>query len=804
MNNKLLKLLPVIPVLILLLFLTGCGGSDTEADTQSTPAPEYIYASERLFSVAGTKDNAAAAQPAAITDSGYYAIGGVYDSGNTPEGAVAEYEGQFDSVIPCISFVRNDGTVSTLDAYEPVLPESVNEGMRDYRVNNSIEALKLRPDGKLILAESMYISWCDAGSEVKYGSDAYYEALKSESSWWIRVLKPDGGELSRAKLNISEDDGISFYTCTLDDKGNLIASRDTGLVAFNIQGERAYEIKCENEYIYGLANTAEGKAAALTGYYTMSMRLIDSDNGGFEDKSYPVGIDAAAVIDGSGDYDLYINSGTGFFGYDLESEQSTKLFSWIDCDMSADRMAVVCAAPDGSVKAVSVNYDTAEEKPVSELIVIKKIPYDPAFEKKSLTIATLYPNETMLDQIIDFNRSHKDIRIELLDYSEYGSENEDYPAGCIKLMTEIAAGDMPDILDLSPDLPYTRYAANGILIDLYPYLEKDAELSKDDLFENVLEAMEVNGGLYMANAGFGIFTAAGAVSVVGDEAGMTYGEYFEALERMPEGCEGFDVGYDRETALSMSVALEFPKLVNWSTGECRFDSEDFIDILNYAAQFGKFDSESYEPSLEDASSVRVAEGRQMLAEVIMTSVNYMLTDCDSMFGGKATVVGFPCSEGAGHMLYMSNGLAITSKCAAPDTAWEFVRTYFTEEYQKKQYEIPTNKNVFEAQLAKAMEVKYETDANGNYKLDENGERIPRSYGYYYDGTSQVNIYAISEKQAEMLRSTLEGSTRLLNFDKSIDDIVTEGAQAFFEGQKNAEECARLIQSKVNIYVNEQK
>ena len=35
-------------------------------------------------------------------------------------------------------------------------------------------------------------------------------------------------------------------------------------------------------------------------------------------------------------------------------------------------------------------------------------------------------------------------------------------------------------------------------------------------------------------------------------------------------------------------------------------------------------------------------------------------------------------------------------------------------------------------------------------------------------------------------------------------IITEGAQAFFEGQKSAEECARLIQSKVNIYVNEQK
>lgn len=60
---------------------------------------------------------------------------------------------------------------------------------------------------------------------------------------------------------------------------------------------------------------------------------------------------------------------------------------------------------------------------------------------------------------------------------------------------------------------------------------------------------------------------------------------------MPEGCEGFDFGYDRDTALTMSVALEFGKLVDWTTGECRFNSEDFINILNYAAHFDKIDDD---------------------------------------------------------------------------------------------------------------------------------------------------------------------------------------------------------------------
>ena len=42
------------------------------------------------------------------------------------------------------------------------------------------------------------------------------------------------------------------------------------------------------------------------------------------------------------------------------------------------------------------------------------------------------------------------------------------------------------------------------------------------------------------------------------------------------------------------------------------------------------------------------------------------------------------------------------------------------------------------------------------------------------------------------------------FDGRILNIVKEQAQAYFAGQKSAEEVARLVQSKANIYVNEQR
>ena len=48
------------------------------------------------------------------------------------------------------------------------------------------------------------------------------------------------------------------------------------------------------------------------------------------------------------------------------------------------------------------------------------------------------------------------------------------------------------------------------------------------------------------------------------------------------------------------------------------------------------------------------------------------------------------------------------------------------------------------------------------------------------------------------------TTKVADYNDSIIEIVAEQAAAYFEGQKSAEDVAKLIQSKVNIYVNEQR
>ena len=51
---------------------------------------------------------------------------------------------------------------------------------------------------------------------------------------------------------------------------------------------------------------------------------------------------------------------------------------------------------------------------------------------------------------------------------------------------------------------------------------------------------------------------------------------------------------------------------------------------------------------------------------------------------------------------------------------------------------------------------------------------------------------------------IESTEKVVNYDSSIYDIVAEQSAAFFAGQKSAEEVAKLVQSKANIFVNEQR
>ena len=90
-----------------------------------------------------------------------------------------------------------------------------------------------------------------------------------------------------------------------------------------------------------------------------------------------------------------------------------------------------------------------------------------------------------------------------------------------------------------------------------------------------------------------------------------------------------------------------------------------------------------------------------------------------------------------------------------------------------------------------------------YWEDENGEK------QYYDdtywiGDTEITIQPSTDKTINQVMTLLESVNQVYYRDENWMNIVTEEAANYFEGDKSPEDVAKIIQSRVNIYVNESK
>ncbi len=431
-----------------------------------------------------------------------------------------------------------------------------------------------------------------------------------------------------------------------------------------------------------------------------------------------------------------------------------------------------------------------------EVVTLTKA--DPATipEKEILTFACMWLDYDVRARIIDFNKTSEQYRIKVVDYSSFNTP-EDYTAGQTKLTTEIISGQVPDIL-ATGNLPLNRYIARGLIEDLRPYIESDPELGTDALVPGALKALEVDGGIYQAASSFTVTSVVGASNIVGEEMGWTVDELQAALANMPEGATAFS-NMTRESILSYICMMNQNHYVDWITGECDFNNEEFVKLLEFVKTFPveiNYDEDEYVDEY-----TQIMEGKVMLSTLAVSDFD-TLQMYKTLYGGNITFVGFPTAEGIGSVASFSDGLAISSTCANKDAAWSFVRYLFTEECQGGDdgyygWGFPTNQNAFDKVIENAMEKRMGTDENGNEV------EVPHGSWGIANGIT-VEMYAATQEDVDQVMALIDNMDSAVSFDQDIYNIIAEEAQAFFEGQKTAQDVAGVIQSRVSIYVNEQK
>lgn len=466
--------------------------------------------------------------------------------------------------------------------------------------------------------------------------------------------------------------------------------------------------------------------------------------------------------------------------------------------------------PDGRAAALTQTWRDGA-KPVYQLAILTAADRSTLPEKTTLTYATLGLDWNIRTKIIEFNKTSGTHRIQIKDYSEFNT-GDDANGGVTRLNTELMAGKIPDMLD-TRSLPLRQYGAKGYLEDLWPYIDKDPDIGRANLMEKVFQAAQQDGKLYQIFNSFSIQTVAGAKKLVGDRMSWSLSELREALAKMPEGCAIFSQYDTRDNMLSTVLVQNMNLFVDWSTGECSFDSDNFKSLLafcsSFPAEYTYSDDETYETTYE-----RVASGKQMLISAYLYDLGWSFQEMKVSLGGDISFVGYPREDGSvGSSFQLGTGIAMSSVCKDKDGAWSFMRQLLLPKEKLEAnggaavyvYDLPANKLDFEKQMQEAITPQYQTDDDGNQILDDEGNPIPITPGTLYlgDGT-EIQLPSPSQADYDQLMALYNSITTVAGYDENIYKIVNEEAGACFAGDRSLDDIAKNIQSRARLYVNEQR
>lgn len=618
---------------------------------------------------------------------------------------------------------------------------------------------------------------------------------ETETHYNIVWFDGDFNEISRQSLDdfakkVQEEAGWFYANCFAVDKDdNIYLACDSNIYVLDKEGREICSFQFDN-WVNDLTAMDDGQVYAQ--YYDWS-----SDTGSGL-KIAPVDIQAKEIgtplenIKGSdngkiypaGEGKMYTASSTKLYLYDIASQTSEEVLDWIGCDINSNSIQGFAALEDGSFVAVSTIYDYSgdEAKVTVELANIKEVPASSVKQKKELTFAMLYLNYDMQESVIKFNRTNEEYRISIKTYVDDDYSN--YEDALTLFNSDLASGSIADmfILPSGGGVSIANLAAKGVLADLTELIENDPDISMDDFIPNIIEALSINGKLYGISDSFSVQTLVGKTANVGSGTSWTFKEVLEMAQKHPDAML-FQYA-TKSSSLSQLLQYTMDSFYDPATGECHFDKEDFISLLELCNTFpAEYSSDQEYVSLPKL----LREDAVLLQEIWLSDFEYVQL-YSKLFGEPVNFIGYPTSSGSGAIANFNQMMCISSKSKNKEGAFAFIKQFLTYEHQSSlDWRLPINQAAFEDKITKAME----TNENGAVST------------WMYDDV-EVEIGALTEEEAQLIRDIIYSVDHTSAYDEQLFNIISEEAAAFFEGQKSAKEVAGLIQSRAQIYMDENR
>ncbi len=621
-----------------------------------------------------------------------------------------------------------------------------------------------------------------------------------ETKYYALLCDQNGKEI--AKKDLSKDCELDWIQSSVTLKDGFLVSDGSHYVKFDnklnvIKKASASDI---NNY-YNFISTPKGDVfVSYWGEETEEFAKFDTETFTLGDK-IEVGFNILnmSVRAGSGKYDLILTDSSQLYGYNIGDKDATPIMNFINSDVLNTRFMDIKVLDDNSILAISSDWDSYTYDRIIKLSKFVKVDPDNYKEKTVLSLGCLWLSSSIRQDIIEFNKNSDEYRITIIDYSQYNTD-DDYSAGNKKFNSDIASGQCPDIIIAEDSSMISNYVSKGLFADLKKLMSKDGDVSIDDLVPSVVEACSYDGKLYTIVPQFNINTVIGSKRMLGGKTSWTFDEFLAFEKSLPEGTSMFQELVREEFFYSIMnvVAGDY---IDMHKASCYFNTPEFVSLLNYIKKLPTseeyYNDDYWENWNYEENETAFRTGKAVLLPYTIYSLYDYKCTLRGVFGEEITCIGYPCREGNGSSIYISNCMAISAKSKNQDAAWDFVKRYVSEEYQKEiTWGLPSTQKRFD-ELCE--ELKYDP-----YYIDyDTGEKVEYKDTYYIGG-QEIEIDPLTDAEIKALKDFVYSVTKLSEYNDEIQEIISEDTEPFFAGQKSAEDIVNIIQSRVSIYLKEKQ
>jgi len=611
-----------------------------------------------------------------------------------------------------------------------------------------------------------------------------------ETSHTIRKLDATGKALLSIDIGhlASANDWFGLTSFYIDDEDNIFVGSGQNIIVLDIDGNTQFYLSTDdyitpNSFIR-LSDSRVAHFSWSTRQAAATLQIIDTQNRAWGD-TITLPVNVQSVHPGANEYLVIMDDGMNLTGIQEETGDIIQILNWMNSGVDPVGVANVLILSDERIMLTTTIMEYGSERQPSqrtELLILDKIAQNEVSEKSVITIASSSPH-LISNAVTEFNRINSLYRVEIIEVEMRGSTIMEDIDG---LALDIITGGGPDMIH-THFFPFHQWAGRGLFVDLYELIDSDPALNRSDFVVSVLDNTEINGRLYQIFPDFYINTLIGHPDIIGSRPGWSIDEFISVLDANPQATMPLGQWYGGGSLLNSIFVNDIDSFVNWDTATVYFDSDYFIELLEFTYILNTrldFNWEEYDWDFQPEPFRMISSGEQIMESIVFSQFEeYSLFQ--DLFGGDFVFKGYPVEAGNGNSLNTHSGLAITVGSDNLQGSWEFIRMFISEGWQRQNVDsfFPTNKSVFDEKLAATMETVRSPDRTWN---DLNTRIRPLAQEHIY------NIQALVDS-ASGISSQID----------PLWNIISESLPDFYDGKITAQDASRIIQNRASIFVSEQ-